>query len=69
MADIYGTTRYIDFALESAGRIIAFEIDGPGPYCPPGLSNHLTEVLCLRSQLESFLATHVREYEWLALRA
>jgi hypothetical protein len=35
VADIYDTTRYIDFALKSAGRMIAFEIDGPTHYCPP----------------------------------
>jgi len=35
VADIYGTTRYIDFALKSAGRMIAFEVDGPTHYAPP----------------------------------
>jgi hypothetical protein len=29
VADIYGTTRYIDFALNAAGRMVAFEVDGP----------------------------------------
>jgi superfamily II DNA or RNA helicase len=35
VADIYGATRYIDFALKSAGRMIAFEVDGPTHYAPP----------------------------------
>jgi superfamily II DNA or RNA helicase len=35
VADIYGTTRYIDFALKAAGRMIAFEVDGPTHYAPP----------------------------------
>jgi superfamily II DNA or RNA helicase len=35
VADIYGTTRYIDFALKAAGRMIAFEIDGPTHYAAP----------------------------------
>jgi len=33
--DIDGRTRYIDFALKSASRLIAFEIDGPSHYQPP----------------------------------
>ena len=33
--DIDGRTRYIDFALKSVGRLIAFEIDGPSHYQPP----------------------------------
>jgi superfamily II DNA or RNA helicase len=33
--DIDGATRFIDFALRSAGRLIAFEIDGPSHYAPP----------------------------------
>lgn len=33
--DIDGRTRYIDFALKSAGRLIAFEIDGPSHYQGP----------------------------------
>jgi superfamily II DNA or RNA helicase len=35
VADIDGATRYIDFALKSVGRLIAFEIDGPSHYAPP----------------------------------
>jgi len=33
--DIDGATRYIDFALKSAGHLFAFEIDGPTHYQPP----------------------------------
>jgi len=33
--DIDGTPRFVDFALKSAGRMIAFEIDGPSHYAPP----------------------------------
>jgi hypothetical protein len=33
--DIDGATRFIDFALKSAGHLIAFEIDGPSHYAPP----------------------------------
>lgn len=33
--DIEGATRFIDFALKSAGHLIAFEIDGPSHYAPP----------------------------------
>ena len=35
VADIDGSTRYVDFALKSSGRLIAFEIDGPSHYAPP----------------------------------
>ena len=35
VADIYRATRYIDFALKAAGRMIAFEVDGPSHYAPP----------------------------------
>jgi superfamily II DNA or RNA helicase len=35
VADIDGGTRFVDFALKSAGRLIAFEIDGPSHYAPP----------------------------------
>jgi len=35
VADIYGTARYVDFALKAASRMIAFEIDGPTHYAPP----------------------------------
>jgi hypothetical protein len=35
VADIDGRTRFIDFALKAAGRLIAFEIDGPSHYAPP----------------------------------
>lgn len=33
--DIDGTPRFIDFALKSGGRLIAFEVDGPTHYQPP----------------------------------
>jgi superfamily II DNA or RNA helicase len=35
VVDIDGATRYVDFALKSAGRLIAFEIDGPTHYAAP----------------------------------
>lgn len=38
VADIYGNQRFIDFALKSAGRLIAFEVDGPAHYGPPDFS-------------------------------
>ncbi len=33
--DIYGTARFIDFALRTADHRIAFEVDGPSHYQPP----------------------------------
>lgn len=33
--DIEGNPRFIDFALKSGGRLIAFEVDGPTHYQPP----------------------------------
>ena len=38
VADVDGNTRFIDFALKCAGRLIAFEIDGPSHYQPPGFT-------------------------------